>query len=114
MGSREVAEVARQAYWRAEDARVVVEAWRREGGPLSRFARRHGIHPHRLARWVAKLDRIEHPMRFHAVQVARTDAGRDGAIEIELSRGRRVRVARGFEADDLRRVLAVLGENATC
>jgi hypothetical protein len=38
----------------------------------------------------------------------------EGAIEIELRGDRRVRVPRSFDADDLRRVLEVLGEAATC
>ena len=41
-------------------------------------------------------------------------SGGGSAIEIELWGGRRVRVAHGFEAEDLRRVLAVLEEEARC
>jgi len=42
------------------------------------------------------------------------ETGSGSAIEIRLAGGQRVRVARGFNAEDLRRVLAVLEEGARC
>jgi len=36
------------------------------------------------------------------------------AIEIELPSGERIRLPRGFDADDLRRVFAVLEASASC
>lgn len=55
-------------------------------------------------------------MSLHPVRVARDDASsrRAASIEIELGDGRRIRVAPGVEAEDLRRVLAVLDERAPC
>jgi hypothetical protein len=55
-------------------------------------------------------------VRFHPVRLtARAPASRaDGAIEIDLGSGRCVRVPGGFEAEDLRRVLAVLKEEGPC
>jgi hypothetical protein len=109
----EVAGVAKLRYWRKEQARVVVDAWRRAREPLAQFGRRHGIDPRRIARWSAKLKRgALSAIRFHAVRLAR--AAEVGSIEIAFGDGWRVRVARGFDADDLRRLLAVLGERATC
>lgn len=110
----QVADVAKSSYWREEQARVVVDAWRLAGEPLARFARRHGIDPRRIARWSAVLKRRAPApaMRFHAVRLAH--AAEVGEIEIAFGEGWRVRVARGFDADDLRRILAVLGARATC
>lgn len=113
----DVAEVAGRPYWRETEARVIVKAWRSSGGRLSRFARSYGVDPRRLSRWASRLEGSEPaPLRFHPVRLA--DGGRqrrDGhAIEIELGGGRCVRVAHGFEAEDLRRVLAVLEEAARC
>jgi transposase-like protein len=112
-----VAEVAGRPYWCETEARVMVKAWRSSGGRLSRFARRHGVDPRRLSRWASRLEGSEPaPMRFHPVRLAEGGGGqRDGrAIEIELGGGRCVRVPHGFEAEDLRRVLAVLEEAARC
>jgi hypothetical protein len=115
MRSADLAEVVRRRYWREDDARVVVEAWRHADEPLTRFARRHGVGAHRVARWAARLGRpgSEPAVRFHRVQLARREESA-ASIEIELTSGRRVRVPRDFELADLRRVLEALGESATC
>ncbi len=104
--------VAERRYWREAEARVLVEAWRSSGETLSGFARRYGVEPRRLARWVSRLGSL----RFHPVRLMESPLERGGGapIEIQLAGGRRVRVARGFETEDLRRVLAVLEGAATC
>lgn len=113
-----VAVVAGRPYWRAADARVVVEAWRRSGEPLSRFAKRHGVDPRRIARWASRLRGSGGPgaLQFHPVRLApeASQIWGSSSIEIELVGGRRVRIAGGFAADDLRRVLAVLEEEVRC
>lgn len=114
MRSTHVAEVARRSYWREEEARVIVEAWRRASEPLPKFAMRYGVDPRRIARWAGRLKARPAAMRFHAVRLGQTGEPGSGSIEIAFGDGWRVRVARGFEAEDLRRVLAVLGEGATC
>ena len=115
-----VEQVAARGYWRESEARTIVDAWRRSGETVTGFAQRHGFEPRRLARWVGRLDgAADEPVRFHPVQLVERrpeseDTGSGGWIEIELADGHRVRVPRGFEADELRRVLAVLGEAARC
>jgi hypothetical protein len=111
-----VAVVAARPYWRESDARVVVEAWRRSGEPLSRFAKHHGVHPSRIARWASRLEGSERALWFHPVRLASGVSQSLGSpsIEIRLIGGRCVRVDRGFDVDDLRRVLAVLEEEAKC
>ena len=108
--------VAERRYWRKGEARVLVEAWRSSGETLSGFARRHGVEPGRLARLVSRLQGARGgSLRFHPVRLVESppESG-GGAIEIQLAGGRRVRVPRGFETEDLRRVLAVLEEAKTC
>ena len=104
---------AKLAYWGADEARVIVEAWRRSGQTLSRFANRHGIHPQRLGRWARKLEEEGEAVRFHPVRLVGHEAGAvepsAQPIEIVLGDGPTVRVPPGFTAEDLQRVLAVLG-----
>jgi len=112
--------VAKRRYWKEADARVMVEAWRRSDEPLSEFAIDHGVVPRRLSRWVNRLEGVaagSGPVRFHQVRVVQTPAEhgpRAASIEIELTSGERVHVPQGFAADDLRRVLALLAEAASC
>ena len=111
-----VAEVVERPYWREAEARMVVEAWRTSGESLSQFAGRHRVEPGRVARWAARLrgGSTSAPVRFHPVRLAGPGDGSGAAIEIHLVGGRRVRVAPGFQAEDLRRVLAVLEAGTPC
>ena len=116
-----VAEMARRPYWREVDAQVIVGAWQASDETLARFAQRHGVDRGRLSRWALRLRSGEAaPVRFHPVRVAGDGAATDRSgvpIAIEVQAGRPVRVVRvapGFAADDLRRVLAVLDERAPC
>jgi hypothetical protein len=109
-----VVRVAALAYWRAEDARVLVEAWQRSGQRLSAFASRHGIRPERLARWADRL-KHEEAVGFHRVRLVNGDRVVERAaepIEILLGSGRSVRVPSGFATEDLERVLMVLRASA--
>jgi hypothetical protein len=107
-----VAEVAAIRHWRKADARALIGAWRQSGQTLSAFARTYDVHPERLARW-HRLLRTEPPeaVRFHPVRVRtaeRRSDGDDDRIELVLRGERTIRVPRGFDAEDLRRVLAVV------
>jgi len=113
----DVRQVAERLYWREADARVVVEAWRNSGETLSAFARRHRVERKRLARWVRRLEQAGvGPLRFHPVRLVESplETGGGAPIEIQLAGGQRVRVAHGFQTEDLSRVLAVLAEAARC
>jgi hypothetical protein len=118
MASRaSVQEVAQLRYWREAEARVVVEAWRRSGETLSGFGRRYGVDPRRLARWARRLGGGgDGSVRFHPVRLVAPSPAAEGGgpIEIQLAGGQRVRVPGGFAAEDLRRVLSVLGEAGPC
>lgn len=114
--SRALAELVVRSYWREDAARQVVDAWRESGEPVSRFAGRLGLDPRRVSRWASRLEsRPADAVHFLPVRVAANGVdGRQAAIEIELGHGRHVRVAAGFAADDLRRVLAILDERMSC
>jgi len=106
-----VARVAAGRYWRAADARIVVEAWRASGEGLGAFAKRYGINRRRLGRWAGELGpKAEETVAFHPVRLVAAARPAQGGepIEIELGEGVRVRVPGGFAAEDLERVLGVL------
>lgn len=115
--SQAVAVVARQSYWRVEDARVVIDAWRRSRQSQRAFGERYGLDPKRIGRWASRLaSEVEDDVvRFHPVRVipSRAPGVEEGdAIEIALGDGRTVRVPPGFAAADLARVVAVLTAGA--
>ena len=75
------------------------------------------VDPKRIARWASRLHRLRpEAMRFHPVRLVGVEPGKESgsAIEILLVGGRRVRVAGGFDAEDLQRVLAVLEPGTRC
>ena len=113
-----VENVASKAYWQEADARVLVDALAESGESLSGFSRRHGFDPRRLGRWRSVLAGKEaEAVQFHPVQLIaeeRAQAAGTSSIEIELLGGRRVHVGRGFDAEDLRVVVAVLEDVAGC
>jgi len=113
----DIKKLAGRAYWRQDDARQIVDAWRQSGEPVSRFAGRLGIDPRRVSRWASRLEPSQDAtVHFHPIRVAddRASARRDASIDIELGDGRRVRVTPGVTTEDLRRVLAALDERTPC
>ena len=107
--------LAGRSYWREDDARRIVDAWRQSGQPVSVFAARLGIDPRRVSRWASRLQ-PPHADTVHFVPVRVADDHAHGrvSIEIALGHGRQVRVPPGFAPDDLRRVLAILDERTSC
>lgn len=112
----ELSHLKQSAYWREEDGRLALEAWRRSGLPLATFARQHGLGATRLRWWRERLK--EHtsaapvaPFRFMPVTVvggtsAPTTKG--SSIEIVLACGHLIRVADDFNADTLVRLVHAL------
>lgn len=114
--------VLESRYWRAGDARVVVEAWERSGLTQAEFARRHGVHVKRLGWWRGRLPRsaaapasvtllpvriVEDPPRRGGCGAPPGDGG--GTMEVAFVGGPTVRVGSAFDAGALRRLLDVLG-----
>jgi len=108
-----IARIVRGSYWRAADARVVVEAWRRSGRSLAAFARQHGVSPQRLTYFREQLEAgpTGEAVAFHPVQVvpARAETA-PAAIEVRLGASCVVRVPAGVAMTDVRVVLAALHE----
>ena len=74
------------------------------------FCDQRGVPLKTLARYVARLRRDKNGDRapqWVAVEVA-APGGKTGALAVVLEGGRRIEVTRGFDADTLRRLLAVL------
>ena len=119
-----IAEAASRPYGREADARVIVAAWQASDKTVARFAQCHGgiAGGCRAGPCGSAAPSRAKPalVRFHPVQLTgdAVATGRGAAsIEIEVGRGRDVRVIRvapRFAADDLRRVLAVIDERPTC
>jgi len=105
--------IVRASYWRAEEARVVLEAWRGSGLTRAAFAGRYGLREGRLTWWRQRLEEPGGP-QFHPVQLVETPAALPvaasvaTAIEIIPGSPRRVVVRSGFDAEHLAAVLAVL------
>lgn len=107
-----VAEVASRRRWREADARVIVEAWRGSGQTITAFAQQYDVHPERLGRWHRLLrTEVQDGVRFHPVRVRLGEAQWSAGERIELVLGgdRCIRLPCGFDAEDLRRLLVVVG-----
>jgi transposase-like protein len=95
-----------------------VEAWRGSGQTITAFAQHYGVHPERLGRWHRLLrTEVQGGVRFHPVRVRRLgEAQRSEAEKIELVLGgdRCIRLPHGFDAEDLRRLLVVVGAGEGC
>ncbi len=98
---------------------VKARLWRRwiqeqgaSGMTVRAFCRRHRLAEPSFYAWRRQLaERDANATAFVPVQVVTDEAhGAGGTLEVMLSGGRSVRVARGFDAPTLRRVLAVLEE----
>jgi hypothetical protein len=101
-------------YWRAADAREVLDRWRRSGMSLTTFARSQGLRRRRLEYWRGRLaNPAGSRPKFHRVHVVST-LGQQGtageAIEIVTARGCRIVVRPGFDGVLLAEVLRVLEE----
>ena len=90
--------------------RLVVETWRASGMSATAFARESGVNARTLRWWAWRLGSVAAeaaPVAFAEVVVsepARAPAP-DFVVELE---GARVRVSPGFDASELRRLLAAL------
>lgn len=99
--------------WSEVEARGVLEAWRRSGLPLERFARQRGFVPQRLYWWKRKLadaDKTPGPTSTPALLPVRVvPEGRRGEpVTVLLRSGHVIKVARGFDEQAFARVVALL------
>lgn len=113
----QVSAIVHKRRWSAAEAELVIRASHECGMPLSDFAQEHGLQRARLWRWSSRLrKRPDRPTLFHPVRIVEPSPANHNStmIEVVLLDGRRVRLAEGFAAADLARVLAVLEGAGSC
>lgn len=98
--------------WSEVEARGVLEAWRRSGLPLERFARGRGLVPQRLHWWRRKLaaadaNRAASSPALVPVRVA-AEPRRGEPVTVLLRTGHVLKVAHGFDEAAFARVVAIL------
>jgi transposase len=94
-----------------------IDQWRVSGLSVRVFCARHGLATASFYNWRRVLQRraAAEPLAFVPVQVvADVVPAQASALEVVLADGRAVRVAPGFDAATLRRLLAVLEGEASC
>jgi transposase len=93
-----------------------ISQWRASGLSVRAFCAQHGLADASFYRWRRVLERrATEPPAFVPVQiVADTRPPQASALELVLADGRAVRVAPGFDAATLRRLLAVLEGERSC
>jgi transposase len=112
--------VARRRRWpRSEKARIVAESYA-PGASATAVAVRHGLHRNQIFAWRRQLRNraalVDHAVpEFVPVTLASATAsgsaigGGSGRIEV-IAGGVMIRLATGFDSDDLRRVLQIVRE----
>jgi transposase len=100
-----------------------VERWRRSGLSKEDFAAREGIKSKQLVWWRWKLGSspsepvtpgLPEFLPVHVVDAVACPSGATLPVEIALPNGRVVRVAAGFDAATLERVLEIASEGGAC
>lgn len=103
--------------WQLVDGEGMVAALRASGETPAAFARRHGLHDARVQRWVGRVGTKSRPaaavsaVAFAPVRVI-AERPTGSGLEVVVG-GAVVRIARGFDDELLRRVVATLGA-ASC
>jgi hypothetical protein len=106
--------ILQSRYWTAAEAATVLAAVAASGLSLPAFAARHGLLRRRLERRQRQLAAVQ-PVAETFVEVTLPPVVYPAVsgFEIVLRSGRVVRVGAGFDAEELRRLLAVVDE-ASC
>lgn len=100
--------------WSEVEARGVMEAWRRSGLPLERFAKQRGFVAQRLRWWRSKWARAEKALAVGTMPALLPVRMRDEApkrgepVTVLLRTGHMLKVSHGFDEDAFARVVALL------
>ncbi|HMI82542.1 MAG TPA: hypothetical protein VK550_00545 [Polyangiaceae bacterium] len=102
--------------WTEVEARGVLEAWKRSGVGIEKFARSSGLVPQRLWWWKKQLSfgRAASPgpaLVQVRVTEARTEARRGEPVTVLLRSGHMIKVGRDFDESAFARVVALLEHN---
>jgi hypothetical protein len=98
--------------WSEVEARGVLEAWRRSGLPLERYARQRGLVPQRLYWWKRKLADKKESRALAALALlpvrVTSEPRRGEPVTVLLRTGHMLKVSHGFDEDAFARVVALL------
>ena len=99
--------------WSEVEARGVLEAWRRSGLPLEKFAKQRGLVSQRLRWWRKKLNRNERAISLPSppvlpVHVSADLSRRGEPVTVLLRTGHMLKVSHGFDEGAFARVVALL------
>lgn len=100
--------------WSEVEARGVLEAWRRSGLPLEKFAKQRGLVSQRLRWWRKKLIRAERAILLEPtppvlpVHVSADSSRRGEPVTVLLRTGHMLKVSHGFDESAFARVVALL------
>jgi hypothetical protein len=99
--------------WTEIEARGVLDAWRRSGVGIEKFARSRGLVPQRLWWWKAKLgfSKAANPVPALVpvrVTESRAEARRGEPVTVLLRSGHLIKVGRDFDESAFARVVALL------
>ncbi len=99
--------------WSEVEARGVLEACRRSGLTIERYAKERGLVPQRLRAWKKKFEERERAGRLAPapalVPVRVAEAPRRGEpVTVLLRTGHMLKVSHGFDEDAFARVVALL------
>lgn len=106
--------MAHRGQWSEHEARGVLNAWRRSGQTIERFAKERGLVPQRVRWWKAKLDGKttalvrQPPLALLPVKVTEGSTKRGEPVAVYLRSGHIVKVGRGFDEEAFARVVALL------
>jgi hypothetical protein len=99
--------------WSEVEARGVLEAWKRSGLSLERFAKQRGFVSQRLRWWKQKFRKAEEALALSVppllpVRLAPESARRGEPVTVLLRTGHMLKVSHGFDEEAFARVVALL------
>ena len=100
--------------WSEVEARGVLEAWRKSGMLLERYARQRGLVPQRLRWWRDRLETVDARRALLAapavlpVRVTGDSPRRGEPVTVLLRTGHMLKVSHGFDEEAFARVVALL------
>ena len=127
LSETQLAALIRQDRWSEEEARAIVQAWRRSGLSRKNFTEQFGVKAYRLEYWSGKVMRLEReaarsnaqaPVKVFPVRLTRSGARNpevpdvdcpNNCIELVVPSGVRVRLGRDFDTQTLRRIMEAVG-----
>lgn len=95
--------------WSEVEARGVLEAWRRSGLSIERFAKQRGVVPQRIRWWKAKFASAEKSTPAVLPVHVNAEARRRGEpVTVLLRTGHMLKVSHGFDEEAFTRIVTLL------